>query len=184
MTASTQHLINQEDFYKFAFGGNCILTFKSLKTEKHFTYKITVPNSRKNTLNKFFSVYVLSGADNTSNYIYIGKINTATLLFEPYTIGKNKQGESVKGFEFVCSRLAKRNVFINFLEIYRSTKCCRCGRLLTTPESIESGFGPECINLQAKNNYIIEETPIATSQPTKYGAWTFDTLEGETQVMC
>jgi len=24
-------------------------------------------------------------------------------------------------------------------------RCGRCGRVLTVPESVESGFGPECI---------------------------------------
>ena len=28
-------------------------------------------------------------------------------------------------------------------------RCGRCGRKLTVPESIEAGYGPECINLVA-----------------------------------
>jgi hypothetical protein len=31
------------------------------------------------------------------------------------------------------------------LEIWHEGSCLRCGRKLTVPESIESGYGPECI---------------------------------------
>jgi hypothetical protein len=30
-------------------------------------------------------------------------------------------------------------------KIQHEGKCCRCGRTLTTPESIERGIGPECV---------------------------------------
>ena len=30
------------------------------------------------------------------------------------------------------------------LRVYHEGKCCRCGRTLTTPESIKKGIGPEC----------------------------------------
>jgi hypothetical protein len=30
--------------------------------------------------------------------------------------------------------------------VHHEGRCGRCGRTLTVPESIESGFGPECIN--------------------------------------
>jgi hypothetical protein len=32
------------------------------------------------------------------------------------------------------------------VEVHHEGRCGRCGRALTVPESIESGFGPECIN--------------------------------------
>src|SRR5882672_9405186 len=34
----------------------------------------------------------------------------------------------------------------NHIEIWHSGSCGRCGRTLTVPESVLSGFGPECIN--------------------------------------
>lgn len=33
------------------------------------------------------------------------------------------------------------------VEIWHEGKCGRCGRQLTVPESIESGFGPECVKM-------------------------------------
>jgi hypothetical protein len=30
------------------------------------------------------------------------------------------------------------------LKVHHEGRCCRCGRKLTVPESIETGLGPEC----------------------------------------
>lgn len=35
------------------------------------------------------------------------------------------------------------------VEVWHEGKCCRCGRKLTVPESIESGIGPECAGKMA-----------------------------------
>jgi hypothetical protein len=34
--------------------------------------------------------------------------------------------------------------------VWHEGSCARCGKKLTVPESIESGFGPECVKLGVK----------------------------------
>jgi DNA-directed RNA polymerase subunit RPC12/RpoP len=31
------------------------------------------------------------------------------------------------------------------IKVYHEAKCARCGHRLTVPESIETGFGPNCL---------------------------------------
>jgi hypothetical protein len=47
--------------------------------------------------------------------------------------------------DFPDEKLAIK-VRMNAVEFWHEGKCGRCNRKLTVPSSIESGFGPECIN--------------------------------------
>ena len=55
----------------------------------------------------------------------------------------SKDAQSVRVFDYVFSNLCK-GALPEFIEIWHEGKCGKCGRTLTVPSSIESGFGPEC----------------------------------------
>ena len=120
---------------EFILGGCAIFTLESQKTKRHFTYRVKQDNGR-------FFVSVLRGEDNERDYKYLGMLNQATLQLN-FTKKSAYTSDDlcVKAFQFFLQHL--HNI-PSTLKVYHSGRCACCGRLLTTPDSIESGFGPKC----------------------------------------
>lgn len=133
---------------EFILAGNALFTLKSLRTNKHLTYKVQrrmqfdaaagrdvplVPAS--------WIVKVLNGPDNSRNYKYIGHINADGGYFTSATMTPARQG-----FKWCWEHLERCGERFEFAHAGR---CGRCGRLLTRPDSIESGIGPECADKMA-----------------------------------
>jgi hypothetical protein len=135
-------MITPEKAINLILAGNAILTFKNKVTQNRFTYKIRMAKNK----NVFF-VSVLNGPDNTSHYAYMGIIEANSKVFRQTPASKiSEKALSLKGFKFVYDSLQNKqfNTNLRNLEIWHEGKCCRCGRKLTDPESIERGLGPEC----------------------------------------
>lgn len=117
--------------------GDAVITLHNPKTQKRFTYRITQCDD-KPTL---FFVALLTGANNTEDFQYLGCIRDNV-----YTHGrKSRIGEdapSAKAFAWTWENLDRLPAN---LEIWHEGFCLRCHRTLTVPDSIASGFGPECI---------------------------------------
>lgn len=133
--AHPKQLTNPTDALAFVKGGNSTLTF--VGRVSRFTYKI-----RKHDTDDIYFVSLLTGSNNDSDYRYIGCITDARGFF---TTAKSfaPQSPSVKAFGFVFRNLTQ-GVIHPEVQIWHEGKCCRCGRKLTTPESLERGIGPEC----------------------------------------
>lgn len=117
--------------------GKAIVTFLSKRTNNHFTYKI-----KKHKEYDLFYVSVKTGTE----YSYMGtlyikdnyrKLNCTPKSKVPY------DAKSFIAFQWVLDVL-HTNSNAPDLEIYHEGCCCKCGRPLTTPESIKLGIGPEC----------------------------------------
>lgn len=120
---------------EYVFGGQAVFTLESQKTMKHFTYRVKQDKGR-------YFVSVLRGEDNERDYRYVGMLNQATLqLHLTQKSSYSSDATCVKAFEFFLRHL--HNIPAT-LKVYHSGRCACCGRLLTTPDSIESGFGPKC----------------------------------------
>jgi Family of unknown function (DUF6011) len=126
------------DALRFVLGGKATLTVKSLRSGTRFTYRV-----RKSDDGRITFVQLLVGSDNETSYKYLGHIFTSG----DYRYGrKSKIGEDspgAKAFNWVYSKL-KTNELPSELEIWHEGRCGKCGRKLTVPESIATGFGPEC----------------------------------------
>jgi len=131
-------LDNFNSIKSFLYGGNATITLKSGQTGKHYTYKVS-----KADKGDVYFVSVLSGTDNTTNYSYIGII----IKDKRFTLTKNSKvtSESVsfKAFDYFYKQILVEKIN-NKLEVLHSGTCAKCGRKLTTPESIKCGFGPIC----------------------------------------
>ena len=127
------------DITRFLFGGNSTITLKSGQTGKHYTYKV----SKADNSDEIFFVSVLTGSDNTVNYSYLGII----IKDKRFTLTKKskitQETISYKAFDYFYKQILSGRIN-NKLEVMHSGSCGRCGRKLTTPESIKSGFGPIC----------------------------------------
>jgi len=131
-----------QDAAEFTTAGNATLTLRSAKTGKRFTYKVRAPKDR-NAGQRFVSL--LTGADNTSDYTYLGLL-TATGEFR-MTRASRMASDSlpVVAFGFFAKKVLIEGSLPEALEVRHEGHCGRCGRALTVPESIDRGIGPECI---------------------------------------
>lgn len=135
------HRLASERIKDYVLAGNAIITLESGITGKHFTYKIT---RSKNDDNLYF-IKSLRGLDNCNDYTYIGCYYADSGHFHP-----DKKYKGIETYGWPKSLQAINFLFktIDYipdkLRVYHNGRCCVCGRILTTPESIEKGVGPEC----------------------------------------
>jgi hypothetical protein len=127
-----------KDALDFVLGGRAVFTATSAKTGKHFTYRV----NRKGPDSPFF-VGVLSGHDNAADYQYIGFISHQTLELVAGRKGK-PDAPSFKALNWALRHLVERDGIPDDLTLQHEGRCCRCARLLTHPESLSTGIGPEC----------------------------------------
>jgi hypothetical protein len=135
-------LVDPARTVRFMLAGNAHVTFQSLKTSTRFTYRIRVaPNPERGGPTHF--VFVLTGPDNQGGYDYLG------CIFEERNYGHGRKSRiaesapSAVAFRWVWYRLTAGEMHPE-LSVYHEGRCGRCGRRLTTPESIETGLGPVC----------------------------------------
>jgi hypothetical protein len=133
--------LNRVDFLNFILGGNAHVTFKNVNTGNRFTYRI-----RKSKNSQVYFVGVLCGSDNENAYSYIGVISDNKTFRWTKASKIKADAPSVLVFNYVFSHILADNL-PQIIEIWHEGRCGRCGRLLTDPDSIASGFGPICVSL-------------------------------------
>lgn len=122
---------------KFALAGNATFTVTSRRTGTRFTFKVRQPSPEKPHF-----VKVLTGSDNENSYTYLGTIFNGTDYRHGRRSSVSEQAPSATAFAWLWSHIG--DDLSKAVEIHHAGTCCRCGRKLTVPESIESGIGPEC----------------------------------------
>lgn len=130
------HILKHDVALNFIFGGNSIFTCRNTKTGNRFTFKVT-----KHKKEDVFFVKVLTNPD---VYEFIGSIRKESQYKHSPKSRISTEAQSVKVFDFLVNKL-RTNTLPEFVEIWHEGRCGRCGRTLTVPDSIISGFGPECI---------------------------------------
>lgn len=125
---------------KFILGGNAIFTIQNIQSGNRYTYKVQRKEVSKDKVMWF--VKLLSGPNNVLDYTYLGMIHD--MKFKATKATRNA-GVPFKAFQWFWTTLLKEKSLPKKVKFYHSGRCGRCGRKLTVPKSIESGFGPECI---------------------------------------
>lgn len=149
-----------QDPKAFIKAGKALFTVKNNDTGKRFTFKVTVSKNKK-----VHFVSVLNGSDNYSNYSYIGTIMPdGNFKWTPKS-KVTRSCQSFKVFEWILHKVDNEKI-PESVHIYHEGKCGRCGRRLTVPESVISGFGPECIH---KVNLPNPESIAQNIEMGKYG---------------
>jgi hypothetical protein len=120
----------------FVKGGKAVFTLVSLVTGKRKTFRV-----RKGGGDIYF-VDLLTGPDNREDYAYIGFFRS-NLRIEAGKKG-NAFHPAFAAIDWLLIGLASGRM-PRTATFWHEGKCARCGRPLTNPESIESGFGPECV---------------------------------------
>lgn len=116
----------------------------------HYTYKVSRKPAQDGWPEAYF-VKLLTGPDNYSNYTYLGKLN-------PHNGTVQLTGKSAYPADSYPVKLLQRVLACIWagnhaayeqhgFRTHHAGKCGRCGKKLTVPASVESGYGPECIHL-------------------------------------
>lgn len=155
---------NAADVRKFALAGKAVLTIESAVTNTHFTFKITqAENSRNGDL---WFVGLLTGQDNEKDYSYLGVLDGDGPQFRLTAKSRaDITAPSVVAFGWAWNNIVADRMPDN-LVVRHEGKCGRCMRTLTTPESIDTGFGPECseiLGIEHKSNTPEPVEPIKAS---------------------
>ena len=137
----TSGIIKHELALKFILGGKSFVTFLNTKTDNRFTFKVV-----KHKKDDIYFVNVLTGPD---VYSFVGTVRDGVYKHSPKSNISN-EAQSVKVFNYIVNKLASNNL-PDFIEIYHDGRCGKCGRQLTVPDSIETGFGPECAKSLSKH---------------------------------
>lgn len=128
------HQIKHTDAVEFILAGKSLFTLLNSKSGNRFTFKVKK--------HKVDDVYFVSVLTNPDVYQFLGIIKN-----QKFTYSKSskisKDAQSFRVFDYVFFNLCK-GTLPEFIEIWHEGKCGKCGRTLTVPLSIETGFGPEC----------------------------------------
>lgn len=123
----------------FMLAGKAYVTLRSKKTGARYTYRIKHSQDKRVAF-----VGVLTGGDNNSMYSYLGHMFLDQRVFWHGKKSKiTRDAVSYIAFDWAWRQLS-RNRLPDALEIWHEGCCGRCGRKLTVPESIATGFGPTC----------------------------------------
>jgi len=137
-----ENQINDPDFFR---GGKAYFTVSRVDGP-HYTFKISVPKKKKNPMQVGpYFVSFLTGPDNYANYTYLGMYDPANHTVRLTDKSKmSKDSVPVKTVRWAVAQVAQGADLPEGYQIQHEGKCCRCGRKLTTPESITAGIGPDC----------------------------------------
>lgn len=156
MTISAM-LKTAEEIRSFALAGNAYLTLVSKTTGVRYTYRVRQPAP-----NKPHFVRVLTGEDNTSHYTFLGSIIDGGYRHSPKSPIRI-MAPSNYAFDWFWHGIndpGHREKVLKQLEVWHEGRCGRCGRLLTVPESVAHGIGPECAGLLRAIDPIQHSLPL------------------------
>lgn len=148
--AEVNQILNGHE--EFLLGGKAKFTIKNELTGNRFTFFVKKAKKRnQNQASQYYFVSVLTGTNNDKNYTYMGMLkieNNIRTFYQTEKVKITKDAQSVKTFSWLIKNIANLPSNIKF---YHEGFCARCGRTLTVPESIRTGFGPECQRIRSKN---------------------------------
>ena len=115
--------------------------------DKHRTFRVRKVKENEPMPKNAQILSLLVGSDNTSSYKQFAFINKyGAFVFKKLREDKCWQAYADLVFDLITKGVNSKYYDLGYRMI-KSEHCFRCGRLLTTPESIESGIGPICCQL-------------------------------------
>jgi hypothetical protein len=139
---------------RFVLAGDAVFTVRvppewqgRLGAKPHYTFRVTRKEASADYPEAFFCA-LLTGPDNTGDFTYLGKLDAVRGALS-LTRRSGMAGDSlpVRLLGRVLAAAWKGD-FAGMdaagFRLHHEGRCCRCGRRLTVPESVEDGVGPEC----------------------------------------
>jgi hypothetical protein len=130
----------------YILAGNATVTVVSKKTDKRYTYQIKAPYDEKTGLldlendRRFVRLRVSADDWEYLGFFYHQNLNAGRK--------GNAQHPAFRALQWTvesCQLRQEMGAEMNpSLEVWHNGHCARCGRTLTVPTSIATGFGPTC----------------------------------------
>ncbi len=138
---------------RFMLGGNARFTLRSLKTGERRTFEVELCPEQGDVANPRHFVRLLTGPDNGCDYKYLGLLIDGVRL--EFKLNRQNWGaDAAAALVWMLEKIsddclqplcAAQANFDAQAEFWHEGRCSRCGRALTTPESIAVGIGPKCL---------------------------------------
>jgi hypothetical protein len=128
---------------QFFFGGNATFTVENGKGA-HYTFKVRQPKAKKKGDIPPFFVSLMTGTDNESHFSYMGILLPDGKVRATTKSKVTPDSVPFKVAEWAMGRCFNAQALPAGYKVRHNEKCARCGRKLTTPESLDRGIGPEC----------------------------------------
>jgi hypothetical protein len=148
----------------FILGGKAIFTISNPAGE-HYTYKVNrkdpEPGGPYGDKPTYF-VKLLTGPDNGSDYTYLGILTDGGLVKLTRASRFTDDTKPVRVIRWAAGIVFSGRTLPPGYALQHDGRCGRCGRRLTVPESIDSGFGPECAGrIGGGRRIMLEDTAAA-----------------------
>jgi len=135
-------MLAKEHRKDFLLGGHAIFTVSNPVGE-YYTYRINAVEGNNKRVRYF--VALLTGPDNTSDYTYLGALNSLDGSVVLTKASKYKaDSKPYRVINWLVGLIWEGKDLPSGYSIAHIGRCAACGRPLTTPDSLESGFGPIC----------------------------------------
>ncbi len=131
------NMTNTLDILTYIMGGRGSFTLANTSSGTHITYRV------RRGQNCLFA-YFLSGPD---TYNYLGVLDTKGGKVDLRLTPKSQAtwtANSTRGLVWLLEQCDKHRELPGTMKFQHNGQCCKCGRELTTPESIDRGIGPIC----------------------------------------
>jgi Family of unknown function (DUF6011) len=131
---SADYLVAGKATFTVEYGNHQWLTYRIIKKDPKPPYQRTT-----------YFLRLMEGSSNLSYARYVGIVDP-----DDGTLISTRKSDYLEGSEefdiaaVALGALLGGDQLPKGWNILRSNTCGRCGKALTTPESIESGIGPEC----------------------------------------
>lgn len=131
-------LEGQDRIHKYLMGGRGVVTLQS-ESGVHHTYRFQIPKNHRDEDDTMFIQTLIDG----NTWVYVGMYKEKRFHLTKSSHFKI-DSPIVKGVAFILKLMFRTNFSDSRMHLYHEGICSRCGRPLTSPESIESGIGPVC----------------------------------------
>lgn len=140
---TTAQLTAVDGIRAFITAGKAIFTLQGQTAR--YTFKVSKREASDQYTQDAWFISLLTGPDNLADYTYMGMLDAGTGAVRLTKASKYREdSQPFKAISWAFGRIwAGRS--IEPATFYHVGRCGRCGRALTVPSSIESGFGPECL---------------------------------------
>lgn len=134
---------------EFITAGNAIFTVENNKGE-HFTFKVEKKKAEKNYPDAWF-VRAMVGTDNVGHYAYLGLLDAEFGKVRMTRASKFAEDQTqTKVVRWALDKIWTNGSLPEGYQIRHNGHCSRCKRVLTNPESLDTGIGPECVKILAR----------------------------------
>lgn len=146
----------------YLFAGKAVFTIHNPKTGVRLTYKVEAKKAdvtevaRRVAVGEAVSenfvtyfVNLLRGPSNTADFAYMGVLRKPGSFFITTKSQVTRHPTSYKALVYFLDMMRRERTVLGGkpLEFWHSGRCGCCARLLTVPESVSRGIGPECFKM-------------------------------------